>query len=186
MYPIQTMTSKTYAYILSLFMLFYQYPTLLSITYIIYRIYQHLSPIHFASQGEGVTPLHRGTRHSAGWDICSTEDVSVPPRGRKLIKTGVQLTSIPPGHYVRVAPRSSLAVQGIDVGAGVVDADYRGEIRVLLMNHTDLPYEVTAEQRIAQLIVEKHLDVPIYWNGIRMDNQGRVRGVGGFGFTNTA
>ena len=180
-----TMTHKTYGYLLSTLILLYQYPNLLFIAYVSYCIYQHLAPIHFISSGEGTTPLQRGTSHSAGWDICSTEDKTIPPRERQLIKTGVHLTAIPHSHYVRVAPRSSIAVQGIDVGAGVVDADYRGEIRVLLINNTDLPYDVTAGQRIAQLIMEKHLDVPIYWNGVRVDIQDRVRGVGGFGHTGT-
>lgn len=68
---------------------------------------------------------------------CSSEDTVVPARGRKLVKTGIAI-HIPVGTYGRVAPRSGLAVNHfIDVGAGVIDEDYRGEVRVLLFNHED-------------------------------------------------
>jgi hypothetical protein len=68
---------------------------------------------------------------------CSSEDTVVPARGRKLVKTGIAIHT-PPGTYGRVAPRSGLAVNHfIDVGAGVIDEDYRGEVRVLLFNHED-------------------------------------------------
>jgi dUTPase len=66
---------------------------------------------------------------------CSSEDTVIPARGRKLVKTGIAIHT-PPGTYGRVAPRSGLAVNHfIDVGAGVIDEDYRGEVRVLLFNH---------------------------------------------------
>lgn len=66
---------------------------------------------------------------------CSCEDTVIPARGRKLVKTGIAIHT-PPGTYGRVAPRSGLAVNHfIDVGAGVIDEDYRGEVRVLLFNH---------------------------------------------------
>lgn len=66
---------------------------------------------------------------------CSSEDTTIPARGRKLVKTGIAIHT-PPGTYGRVAPRSGLAVNHfIDVGAGVIDEDYRGEVRVLLFNH---------------------------------------------------
>jgi len=66
---------------------------------------------------------------------CSCEDAVIPAHGRKLVKTGIAIHT-PPGTYGRVAPRSGLAVNHfIDVGAGVIDEDYRGEVRVLLFNH---------------------------------------------------
>ena len=69
----------------------------------------------------------RGSERAAGYDLYSSEDTLVPARGRKLIKTGVSI-AVPAGNYARVAPRSGLALKNfIDVGAGVVDEDYRGE-----------------------------------------------------------
>jgi dUTP pyrophosphatase len=75
---------------------------------------------------------------------------------RKLVQTG--LAAVPPPHmYLRIAPRSGLARKGIDVGAGVVDADYRGEIRVLLINNSPKPLTVQPGDRIAQMILEQIL-----------------------------
>lgn len=79
----------------------------------------------------------RGSEFAAGYDMYASEDKVIAARGRALVKTGVSI-AIPEGTYARVAARSGLAVKhGIDVGAGVVDYDYRGEVRVLLFNHSD-------------------------------------------------
>jgi dUTP pyrophosphatase len=65
---------------------------------------------------------------------CSAEDTEVPAKGKKLVSTGIAIHT-PPGTYGRVAPRSGLACKNfIDVGAGVIDEDYRGEVKVLLFN----------------------------------------------------
>ena len=75
------------------------------------------------------------------------------------MKTGLSI-SFPPGLYARIAPRSGLALKRfIDVGAGVVDADYRGEVGVVLFNHGDQDFEVKMGDRIAQLILER-IDTP--------------------------
>ena len=74
---------------------------------------------------------------------------SVPARGKALIRTGLAF-SIPEGSYGRIAPRSGLAAKNfIDVGAGVIDSDYRGEVRVLLFNHSTEDFKVTEGDRIA-------------------------------------
>ena len=76
----------------------------------------------------------QGSQYSAGFDLHASVADVVPPRGQKLISTGLAF-AIPHGSYGRVAPRSGLAVKNfIDVGAGVIDSDYRGEVKVLLFN----------------------------------------------------
>ena len=83
-------------------------------------------------------------------------DARVLPAGKRhLVRTGLEL-AIPPNHYGRVAPRSGLAVKaGIDVMAGVIDEDYRGEVGVVLVNLGDEPVTINVGDRIAQLLVEK-------------------------------
>ena len=65
------------------------------------------------------------------------------------------MLAIPHGAYGRIAPWSELALKGIDVTAGVIDSDYQGEVKVLLVNHSDIQFEIKTGDRIAQLIVEK-------------------------------
>lgn len=93
------------------------------------------------------------TPESAGYDLSSSENVIVPPRGRALVPTGLCF-QVPESTYGRIAPRSGLALKnGIDVGAGVIDRDYTGFVGVILFNHTDEAFEVNIGDRIAQLIV---------------------------------
>lgn len=97
----------------------------------------------------------RASPLAAGLDLFSAHDVSVPPKGKAVILTDIQLF-IPPGYYGRIAPRSGLAVSKfIDVGAGVVDEDYRGNVGVVLFNFSDEAFDVRVGDRIAQLICEK-------------------------------
>ena len=96
------------------------------------------------------------------------------------MKTGLSI-SFPTGLYARIAPRSGLALKRfIDVGVGVVDGDYRGEVGVVLFNHGDQDFEVKMGDRIAQLILEK-IDTPPVQEVQCLDNT--VRGSGGFGST---
>ena len=89
----------------------------------------------------------------AGYDLLASEACVVKKRKRRLVKTGLHV-AVPSGTYGRVAPRSGLAMRhGIDVGAGVVDRGYTGEIKVLLINHSDTDYRVHKNDSIAQLIV---------------------------------
>lgn len=90
----------------------------------------------------------------AGYDISSCEDITVKARQRSIIKTGICI-GVPKGTYGRIAPRSGLTTKkGIDVGAGVVDRSYTGEVCVILFNHSDIDFEVKIGDRIAQLILE--------------------------------
>lgn len=122
----------------------------------------------------------KGSEHAAGYDMFASEDVVVPARGKALIGTGISM-AIPVGNYGRVAPRSGLAVKNfIDVGAGVVDADYRGEVKVLLFNFGENDFQVNAGDRIAQMIIEKYTRTEIEEVD---DLDATVRGEGGFGST---
>ena len=122
----------------------------------------------------------RGSAEAAGLDLYNSDPVEIPAGGRALVKTGIAI-SLPPGYYGRVAPRSGLAVKnGIDVGAGVIDSDYRGEVGVLLFNFGSEVFRAEAGTRVAQLIVEPVVLVqPVEVSDLD-DTQ---RGAGGFGST---
>ena len=97
----------------------------------------------------------RGSAGAVGYDLYSADDVVVPPTHRTLISTGIAIV-LPVGVYGRVAPRSGLAVKnGIQVGAGVVDPDYTGEVKVVLFNHGHMDFQIKKGDRIAQLILER-------------------------------
>lgn len=97
----------------------------------------------------------KGSPHSAGYDLCALEECVVKSKDKMLVSTGLSM-AIPDGYYGRVAPRSGLACKNfIDVGAGVVDSDYRGEVKVLLFNFSNEDFLIKEGDRIAQLIVEK-------------------------------
>ena len=125
----------------------------------------------------------KGTTNSIGYDLCSNVNTSIPPHSRKTIGLGFSI-AIPPGLYGRIAPRSSLALKNnIDVAAGVIDPDYRGEVKVLLVNSSQRKFEVKAGDKIAQLIFEKAAS-PAF-KVLRSLNK-TVRGSGGFGSTDIA
>jgi dUTP pyrophosphatase len=124
----------------------------------------------------------RGSVSAAGLDLYSIEDASLPPRERRLIRTGLAV-AIPPGFYGRLAPRSGLATQkGIDVLAGVIDADYRGEIGCLLYNAGEELIDLPAQTKMCQLIIEKIITPTAVWAGVDGLSQ-TSRGSGGFGST---
>ena len=98
----------------------------------------------------------QGTSEAAGYDLYAAEDSVVYSMSRTLVKTNISI-AIPEGYYGRIAPRSGLAFKyGIDVLAGVIDSDYRGDIGVILFNtSTNTEFKVKAGDRIAQIIIEK-------------------------------
>ena len=125
----------------------------------------------------------RGSAGAAGLDLCAVERVTIEPGGRAAVRTGLAV-AIPRGFYGRVAPRSGLAVRhGIDVLAGVIDSDYRGEILCALVNHGREPFEVEPGARVAQLVVEAVAILEPAW---AEDLEETARGAGGFGSTGTA
>ena len=122
----------------------------------------------------------RGSTRAAGYDLGSAVDVVVPARGKALVKTDIAI-SFPEDCYARVAPRSGLALNhSIDVGAGVIDPDYRGNVGVILFNLSDEEFEVRKGDRIAQLILERIRIVPVCEVEELPDTQ---RGCGGYGST---
>lgn len=122
----------------------------------------------------------RGSAGAAGYDLASAEATIVPAGTRQLVSTGLSI-ALPAGVYGRVAPRSGLASKrAVDVGAGVVDQDYRGEVKVLLVNNGDGDLMVAVGDRIAQLILEKFEIADV----VEVDELDVTeRGAGGFGST---
>ncbi|KAH7068480.1 dUTPase-like protein [Paraphoma chrysanthemicola] len=122
----------------------------------------------------------KGSAYAAGHDLYSAKDITIPARGRALVPTDISI-SVPVGTYGRVAPRSGLANKhGIDTLAGVIDADYRGPVGVILANLSEVDFEVKVGDRIAQLIVEK-IVMPEVVVVEKLEES--VRGAGGFGST---
>ncbi|KAF3638228.1 deoxyuridine 5'-triphosphate nucleotidohydrolase [Capsicum chacoense] len=122
----------------------------------------------------------RASPLSAGYDLSSAVETKVPAKGKALVPTDLTI-AVPQGTYARIAPRSGLAWKhSIDVGAGVIDADYRGPVGVVLFNHSEVDFEVKAGDRIAQLIVQKIVTPDVE----KVDDlDSTVRGSGGFGST---
>ncbi len=121
---------------------------------------------------------------SAGLDLAAAVEMPliIPPGGRALVPTGFAM-ALPPGHEGQVRPRSGLAVKhGVTVlnAPGTIDADYRGEVKVPLINHGDEPFAVTRGMRIAQLVVAPVTAVSLV-EVTELDET--TRGSGGFGST---
>ncbi|KIJ32358.1 hypothetical protein M422DRAFT_76556 [Sphaerobolus stellatus SS14] len=128
---------------------------------------------------EAVIPT-RGSALAAGYDLYSAEAKIIPAKGKALINTQISI-AVPAGTYGRVAPRSGLASKFmIDTGAGVIDADYRGIVYVLLFNHSDADFQVAVGDRVAQLIIEK-IETPEVLEVADLEET--LRGAGGFGST---
>ncbi|TEB35378.1 dUTP diphosphatase, partial [Coprinellus micaceus] len=122
----------------------------------------------------------RGSAFAAGYDLYSAEKKTIPAHGKALVDTQISI-AVPASTYGRVAPRSGLASKFmIDTGAGVIDADYRGIVFVLLFNLSDKDFEVNEGDRVAQLIIER-----IYTPEVQevQELEATVRGAGGFGST---
>jgi dUTP pyrophosphatase len=122
----------------------------------------------------------RGSAGAAGLDLFAVEEVRLEAGARAMVRTGLSV-AIPRGFYGRVAPRSGLAVRhGLDVLAGVIDSDYRGEIMCALVNHGRETLTLEAGQRVAQLIVETIITPEPAWADALDET---ARGEGGFGST---
>ena len=122
----------------------------------------------------------RGSGGAVGYDLYSSDEIVVQPTHRALIGTGIAIV-LPVGVYGRVAPRSGLTVKhGIHIGAGVIDPDYTGEVKVALFNLGDSPFEIKKGDRIAQLILER-CETPDVTEITEMSETDR--GSGGFGST---
>ena len=144
-------------------------------------MYRQLLEINVKKLSENATIPTQGTKFAAGYDLYAAEDEVVVCGTRKLIKTNISM-EITPGYYGRIAPRSGLAYKsGIDVLAGVIDSDYRGDIGVILYNtDKNIDFEIKKGDRIAQIIFEACYSVTL--NTVEnLDNT--LRQGGGYGST---
>jgi len=132
--------------------------------------------------GEGLALPAYATHGAAGMDVLAAEDVTLAPGGRHAVATGFSV-AIPEGFEIQVRPRSGLALKhGISVPntPGTIDSDYRGELKVIVINHGSEPFAIARGDRIAQLVLApvtqaKWQEVP------ELDDT--ARGAGGFGST---
>ena len=99
------------------------------------------------------------TSGAIGLDLYTNKEVIILTKQREVIPTGIAV-EIPRGHYLRLAPWSGLSKKGIDVGAGIIDPDYRGEIKALLINNSSDEIKIKKDDRITQVILEK-ASVPV-------------------------
>lgn len=132
---------------------------------------------------DGRVPTY-GSEYSAGMDLYSSEDKVIPSKTTVLISTGISVSwsgEEAQQYYLRIAPRSGLAFKnGLFVNAGVVDYDYRGEVKVVIYNSKEVDFEVKKGDRIAQCILEKIIRPQI----LQVEELDMTeRGEGGFGST---
>ncbi len=124
------------------------------------------------------------TEQSAGMDLKANlaEPLVLKPLQRAMVPTGLYM-ALPAGYEAQVRPRSGLAAKhGITVlnTPGTIDADYRGEVKVILVNLSDTPFEIVPGERIAQMVIARHEKVE--WEEVN-ELDATSRGVGGFGST---
>ena len=132
--------------------------------------------------GEGLPLPAYATDHAAGMDVVAAESLTLPPGARHAVATGFAI-AIPEGFEVQVRPRSGLALKhGITClnTPGTIDADYRGEVKVILANLGDAPFEIIRGERIAQLVPAAVLRAA--FNVVEVLDA-TARGAGGFGST---
>ncbi|BAI98346.1 deoxyuridine 5'-triphosphate nucleotidohydrolase [Sphingobium sp. TA15] len=132
--------------------------------------------------GRGLPAPAYATAHAAGMDVVSAEDVILAPGGRHAVATGFAM-AIPEGYEVQVRPRSGLALKhGISLPntPGTIDADYRGELKVILINLGEEPFVIARGDRIAQLVAAP-VQAARFAEVEELDET--VRGAGGFGST---
>lgn len=134
------------------------------------------------AHAEGLPVPAPATAGSAGHDVTSADEASLAPGERRIFRTGLAL-AIPHGWECQVRPRSGLAIKhGITLpnSPATIDSDYRGELMIALINHSQEPFQVTRGMRIAQLIFARV--EPVEWLQVG-ELSGTERGAGGFGST---
>ena len=132
--------------------------------------------------GEGLPLPAYATAGAAGMDVVSAEDVTIAPGARHAVATGLAL-AIPQGYEIQVRPRSGLAFKhGITVPntPGTIDSDYRGELKVLLINHGSEDFAIARGDRVAQLVLAPVVQAA--WAEVG-ELDATARGAGGFGST---
>ena len=125
----------------------------------------------------------RGSRLAAGLDLFALEEVIVLSKEGALVRTGLSM-AIPYNLYGRIAPRSGFSMStGLVVNAGVIDADYRGEVSILFHNFNEDSVKISKGQKVAQLILEKIANLDV----VEVDTLDETaRGSGGFGSTDVS
>lgn len=114
----------------------------------------------------------------AGWDLFAVEDKIIPARSKETVDVGLKLAFLEPGYWIRVASRSGLSFKNsILAHPGVIDNGYRGELGVLLYNHSIVDHYVKKGDRVAQLVVHFNVDMSVEWGNI----EETLRGDKGFG-----
>jgi dUTP pyrophosphatase len=132
--------------------------------------------------GEGLPLPAYATQGAAGMDVVSAEDVTLAPGARHPVATGLAM-AIPPGYEIQVRPRSGLALKhGISVPntPGTIDSDYRGELKVILINLGSEPFVIARGDRVAQLVLAPVVQAA--WDEVA-ELDATERGAGGFGST---
>jgi dUTP pyrophosphatase len=132
--------------------------------------------------GEGLPLPAYATSGAAGMDVVSAEDMTLAPGARHAVATGLAM-AIPQGYEIQVRPRSGLALKhGITVPntPGTIDSDYRGELKVILINLGTEPFVIARGDRVAQLVLAPVVQAA--WNEV-IDLDATERGAGGFGST---
>ncbi|MHC2991439.1 deoxyuridine 5'-triphosphate nucleotidohydrolase [Pontibacter sp. HJ8] len=142
-------------------------------------------PVNIINQSRHALPSYQ-TEHSAGMDLRANLEapVTLKPLQRALIPTGIFI-ELPEGHEAQIRPRSGLAYKhGISIvnSPGTIDADYRGEIKVLLVNLSDQDFVVEDGERVAQMVVARYERVEWSEAQALTDTE---RGAGGYGSTGT-
>src|SRR6185503_2163305 len=137
--------------------------------------------IRIINRSKNTLPAYE-TMHAAGMDLRADLEtlVTLQPMERRLVPTGLYV-ELPEGYEAQIRPRSGLAFKygiGIVNSPGTIDADYRGEIKVLLINLSDQPFEINTGDRIAQMIVSK--DERVNWLPVEELTE-TTRGAGGYG-----
>jgi dUTP pyrophosphatase len=140
--------------------------------------------IQIINKSNNILPAYE-TIASAGMDLRAYlpgNDIILKPLERSLIPTGLYM-ELPLGYEAQIRPRSGLALKyGITIlnSPGTIDADYRGEIKVLLINFSAEEFKVSSGDRIAQMIISRHEQID--WNEVELLSE-TVRGAGGYGHT---
>lgn len=148
-----------------------------------------MSTVYFSIAGENRHGIIHATKNSAGYDLSCVDEVIIPPHSLQLVGTGVAITGIEQSPFesdfaVILCPRSSISRYGLLLAnsPGIVDMDYRGEIKVLLYNMTNAEIYLAPNTRIVQMcfVSLANVEIPsVYFKW----TEGEERGVGGFGST---
>ncbi|UBZ25510.1 dUTP pyrophosphatase [Crangon crangon nudivirus] len=120
-----------------------------------------MNDIFFRKLNERAIIPQRYSEGAAGYDICNLNTTVIDPFKQAYLSTGISVR-FPPGYYCRIAPRSSISSYRIYIGAGVIDQDSVGEIRILAINHSEMSVTIPANERVAQLIFEKIITPIVY------------------------